>query len=71
MFELIRYDTANVIDDYASQEEALEVVRAIVHRSGEGAVTTLTLAAIDDAGELHEIATGPDLVALARVGVAA
>lgn len=65
-FELLHYDTANVLDDYASQDEALAAVRSIAERGGEAAIRTLSLAAIDAGGELHEIATGPALLTLAH-----
>ena len=55
-------ETANVIGDYATEDDALAIVRQSVHAFGAESAAILALAFADDEGESHPIAAGDVLI---------
>lgn len=54
--------SANIVDSYQSESEALAEVRAVVKRFGRGYALTWALARHDDDDQVEAIAEGPDLI---------
>jgi hypothetical protein len=65
MYELIDVSTGNLVAVFETEEEALASVRDTLTRHGDGAVSTLALGTVDDAGDGEQIAAGGALIALA------
>lgn len=65
MFELVENTTGNLVGEYDSQEEALEVVRRAVEQHGEEAVATLSLNHEGARGRVVALACGRALARLA------
>lgn len=65
-FELWDTESANIIDDFPTQESALAAVRQAIQASGPAVADHLALAYEDRTGETHPIAAGAALAELAR-----
>lgn len=63
-FELMDLASGNLVGDYDTQDDALEVVRQSLMRDGIQAVEQLGLASVDGS-EIVLIATNDELLALA------
>ena len=61
-FELWDIESRNIVGDYATEAEALAVVRDLVHRDGPRPVESLLLAFEDDIGRTTPVASGTELV---------
>ncbi len=60
-FELWDIESRNIVGDYATEAEALALVRDLVCREGPGAVETLLLAFEDETGRTTPVAAGIEL----------
>lgn len=66
-YELWDMQTANLVGDYATQEDALEDVRQTLLTSGRAAIEPLSLAFETESGETRSIASGKSLIELAEM----
>lgn len=64
-FELLDVETGNLIGTYASENEALAVVRHAVRLNGPAYVEALALGYEDEDGVGAQLAAGPDLLSRA------
>lgn len=69
--ELWDHESANMVGDYDTEEQALAFVRRMVEAHGPDVVLPWALAYEDDAGETRSIAIGMDLLHRARNPVTA
>ena len=65
-FEIWEKRTRNLVDDFLTEDAALEAVRGALETFGPQYVATWVLACEDEAGDTRQIAEGSDLIALAR-----
>jgi hypothetical protein len=65
-YELWDFASANMIGDYATEEEALAVIRGAVAEHGPAVVMALALGESDEHGNGRMIASGPDLIERAQ-----
>ena len=63
-FELWHVETANLIDDFAAEEEALSVARDYLTPDEQGETVDVALVISDDAGRPIRSIDGVDLAAL-------
>jgi hypothetical protein len=70
VFTIWDTESANVIDSFSSEAEALEEIRLTVASLGREAVATWVLAARDPSGRRWNVASGEDLISRA-FGIAA
>jgi hypothetical protein len=68
-FELWDTESANLLSDYQTEEEALVDVLRLIQARGVDAATSLALAFEDEAGETYPIAAGATLVNRARTAI--
>jgi hypothetical protein len=68
-YDLWDVETGNYLGRYATEEEALAVVRALIEQYGDGYADDLNLGAEDDAGSFSGPLSGSAL--LARVAALA
>ena len=66
MFDLWDVETGNLIGTFASEAEALEIVRQLIEVNGMGYADALDLGRIANDGTTSSIATGQALVGRAR-----
>jgi hypothetical protein len=64
-YDLWDVETGNYLGRYATEEEALAVVRALVEQYGDHYADDLNLGMEDDAGNVGEPLSGPALLARA------
>jgi hypothetical protein len=69
-YELWDTQHRNIIGAYATESEALEVVRAAARINGAAYVVTLAFVTEDTDGALAPLATGGDLIARAGIQAA-
>ena len=62
-------ETGNVVGDFATEDEALAVVRELLDENAPDYVDALSLGRTDDDGGTRLVAEGQRLAALARGGV--
>ena len=61
-FELWDTGTRNIVAAFATEREALHLVREAVVRHGEDWLATVTLVCEDDLGEIRTVESGPALL---------
>ena len=64
-YELWDMDSGNLLDDFDSQGEATEAVRALTRLNGASAMTAVALVRVDDGGRASTIASGAELQGMA------
>ena len=62
LYELINMGSGNRVGDYSTEDEALLDVRITVELHGPEAVASIGLGFQDDAGAVHLLAEGDELV---------
>jgi hypothetical protein len=65
-YEIWEQQTRNLVDDFPTEDAALEAVREALETFGPQYVATWVLAHENEAGDTQQIAAGPDLATLAR-----
>jgi hypothetical protein len=65
-YELWDAESANLLSNYETEDEALVDVLRFIHAHGAASATSLALAFEDEAGETVPIAAGIDLVKRAQ-----
>lgn len=65
-YEIWDFDTSNMIDDVATEAEALALIRDLIDQNGRQAGMMLALGESDKNGSGRMIATGADLILLAQ-----
>ena len=65
-FEIWEKRTRNLVDDFLTEEVALEAVREALEAFGTSYVMSWVLAYESDEGDTRQIADGPQLIELAR-----
>lgn len=65
MYELMDLDSASLIGTYATEAEALAVVRRALRAHGMAVVSNLALGLLNEDGEGEQVAAGEELAARA------
>lgn len=65
-YELWDRESANIVGEFDTENDALEFVRRMVKTHGPGVVLPWALAFEDDADETHSIAVGEELLSRAQ-----
>ena len=65
-YELWDRESANIVGEFDSEDDALTFVRCMVEAHGPTVVLPWALALEDDAGDTHSIAIGEELLSRAQ-----
>jgi hypothetical protein len=65
-FELWDTDSGNLLDDFASEADALEAVRSLIALNGPDAMVDVSLVSVSDVGRSTQLAAGRVLRELAE-----
>jgi hypothetical protein len=65
-YELWDTESRNLLEDFATEAEALEAIRELIARNGPACVSAIALTRVDGPGRMTTLAMGEALVARVR-----